>query len=268
MITAEQIDAFDRLGAVTIDSHYTQKELDAASEAFDRLLPLRLRPDGSPAGYRMQKDDFFEPALIDVLQHPQLEEIAQRALFAQEVEYFGFAAAKTYPEPGAKFEYWEHVDIKYSSADLDARPRRMICSCLVWFTDVTPDRAPLMFRPGSHRQIAAHMQQHPDYIDDPQNFDKLPKLPYADPQPLLARRGQITVCTTAAVHGGSVCTGPLDRKVMFVTFVARGARIRANMRQVEERHAYLRELRTKLRPERRHLINLETVESACAAAQS
>jgi hypothetical protein len=255
MISACEIEQFDKAGAVTIDSPFTDAQLNAADEVFDRLLVQQKPANGTKTPTRIQRDGCLEPALLDIIQHPFMEETTRRTLRAEEVEFFAHAIVKSYPEPDEPFSFWEHVDIKYSTSDLDEVPKRMICSCLLWLTDVTPDRAPLMFRPGSHRLIATDVDKNNSYIDNPQPFQALPKLPYADPVPVLARRGQVTVCTTATVHGASVNTGTKDRKVMFVTFVPKGYEIRANMSSIEFRRNCLREMRKLLRPERRHIIH-------------
>jgi ectoine hydroxylase-related dioxygenase (phytanoyl-CoA dioxygenase family) len=254
MMTEQQLHEFVTVGATTIDTPFTAAQIDAAAGAVDREFP------DAPVGttmrdYRLQhSDSYFYPELIALIQHPFLESVAKRTLRSESVEFCATAIAKTFPEPNGKFDYWEHVDIKYRLSDLDATPRKMICSCLIWLTDVTPDRAPLMFRPGSHRQIAADMEIRPSFIDNPVSFDQLPKLDYADSQPLLARKGQMTVCTTSLIHGASNNIGKLDRKVMFVTFVPQGFAIRANMASAQKRMEFKNKLRGLLSPERRHII--------------
>jgi hypothetical protein len=254
MIGLSQIEEFNRNGAVTIDAPFTAAELSSAADVFDRLLVQERPANGTKPPARVQRDGSLDQPLLELIQHPFLEETAKKTLEAAEVEFFAHAIVKSYPEPGVPFAFWEHVDIKYGTRDLDATPKRMICTCLVWLTDVTPDRAPLMFRLGSHRQIAAEVDKDNSYVDNPVPIQALPKLAYADAQPLLARRGQVTVCTTAGIHGASVNTGTKDRKVMFVNFIPRGYEIRANMSTNERRLAYLREMRLRLRPERSHII--------------
>lgn len=259
MLSPSQLNEFIHAGATTIDTPFSSAQLDAAARAADRLFPAAVAGKNM-RDYRLQQSNsYFDPELLALIQHPFLENIAKSALTAEAVEFCATAVAKTFPEPGGQFSYWEHVDIKYSLSDLDATPRRMICSCLIWLTDVTPDRAPLMFRPGSHRLIAADMEQHPAYIDNPADIASLPQLPYAKPQPLLARKGQMTVCTTALIHGASNNIGALDRKVMFVTFVPRGCVIRANMASEPRRRAYHKQLRALLAPERRHIVPEEAL---------
>ncbi|MCZ7643719.1 MAG: phytanoyl-CoA dioxygenase family protein [Planctomycetota bacterium] len=255
MLSAMQIDRFAREGAVTLDTPFTEDLVEAAAAELDRLCPYIPDPARGDNAFRVQRsNDYHEPALLELIQHPFLEQVARRILGAEAVDFFATAIAKTYPQPGEAFRFWEHVDIKYATTDLDAVPRRMVCSCLVWLTDVTPDRAPLMYRPGSHRQIAAAMDRRPEYIDNPQNFEHLPRLDYAAPVPLLARKGQLTACTTSTVHGASNCTGTQPRKVLFATFVPKGFEIRANMASVNKRQKYVESLRPRLRPERRHIL--------------
>lgn len=254
MISDAQIDEFERIGAVTIDTPFTTEQLDAASTTFDRLLP----PPGEGAdrdSFRVSRtNDFFNPQLLLFIEHPFTEAVCQRALRAEQVQFWASAIVKTHGQPGLAPQYWQHVDIKYSMRDLEAEPRRMLCSCLLWLTDVTEDRAPLMYRPGSHRQIAAVMDKHPAHIENPVGVDELPDLPYADPTPLLTRRGQMTVCTTAMIHGASINTGQLARKVIFILFHPRGCDVPANMDMVEQRNRYLRKLHEHFRPGRRHIL--------------
>ena len=81
-------------------------------------------------------------------------------------------------------------------------------------------------------------------------------LAYAEPVPILARAGQISALTTSLVHSGSVNTGNLPRRVMFINFKPKGYEVRFNMVDAERRAAYLRELKAAFRPERRHLLPL------------
>jgi ectoine hydroxylase-related dioxygenase (phytanoyl-CoA dioxygenase family) len=130
----------------------------------------------------------------------------------------------------------------------------MICGLLLWLTDVTMDRAPLMYQPGTHRKIAAAMDRDPQYIDNPVGTDRLPELNLPEPRPLLVRQGDVSVLTTSMIHGASSNTGTRDRKVMFINFVPQGVEVRANMDHVEARNAYLSELRRHFRPDRRHIL--------------
>jgi hypothetical protein len=72
--------------------------------------------------------------------------------------------------------------------------------------------------------------------------------------PVLARAGQITVCTTAAIHGASICTGQLPRMVVFLPFSPKGMPMRVNMAIADRLCAFNRELRLRFRPDRVHLV--------------
>jgi hypothetical protein len=259
MLTPAQIDRFASFGAVTVDSPYTAAELDHASSAIDRFFPAE--PASWAGGERgdvpMRRADIQGcalPELVPLIEHPFLEAAACAALGVDRVEIWATALSKTYPTPGTEFRFWEHVDLKYRLEDLDGSPRRMLCSCWVWLTDVTRERAPMMYRPGSHRVIAEHRSRRGDLHDGPNWFGELPELPFAEPTPVLARRGQVSVLTTAAVHGASTCTGTLDRKGLVVVFWSPGM---VSGWAVGKRPDYipsLIELRARMSPERRHLV--------------
>ena len=121
---------------------------------------------------------FLEPELLDLIQDPFLEVVAKKTLGADAVHFFNSFIVTSYPQPGATFSFSEHVDIKYSLSDLDATPKQMLCSCLLWLSDVTEKRAPLMYRPGSHRLIAEDVEKHGAYIQNPVPFRELPELPF------------------------------------------------------------------------------------------
>ena len=254
MIGESEIAQFEEIGAVTIDTPFSKARLDRVSRVFDRMLPFEDSEDGQPTQYRVGQRYFLEPELLDLIQDPFLEVVAKKTLGADAVHFFNSFIVTSYPQPGATFSFSEHVDIKYSLSDLDATPKQMLCSCLLWLSDVTEKRAPLMYRPGSHRLIAEDVEKHGAYIQNPVPFRELPELPFADPVPLLAKAGQMTVCTTAMVHGASINIDTLPRKVMFIVFKPAGYTIDANMKSIEVREQYYRELRNYLREDRLGII--------------
>jgi hypothetical protein len=259
-ITDLELQQFDEAGAVTIDTPLTEAQIAAASAAFDRLLPFRAPQEGARPSYRVgQTCSYLEPDLVEIIQHPFFEEVARRALRAEEVRFFQTAITTSYPQPDTPFSFDQHVDIQYSLSDLNATPRRMICSYFLWLTDVNERRAPLMLRPGSHRLIAAHRERQPELRGAvPRvagaSLAQLPALDYADPFPLTARAGQVSVLTTAAVHGASVNVDTEPRQVMVITFTPAGVEIALPPGQAEQKQAYDRELRRRLRPERAHIV--------------
>jgi Phytanoyl-CoA dioxygenase (PhyH) len=261
MITDDELRQFMEVGAVTIDTPLTAEQIAAASAALDRLLPAGPPPtEGRSPGHRVGTTcSFYEPALVEIIQHPFFEEVARRALRAEEVRFFQTAIVTSYPQPDTPFRFDQHVDIQYSLSDLHATPRRMICSYFLWLTDVSERRAPLMLRPGSHLLIAAERERDPSLRDTPPavagvSLSKLPALPYADPIPLTAKAGQVSVLTTATVHGASTNIDTEPRKVMVITFTAAGVEIVLPPAGAEQKRAYDRELRRHLRPERAHIV--------------
>ena len=256
MITEQEIQQFSDLGAVTINTPLTQQQLTAASDVFDRLLP----GPGEKPRYRVSTTcTFYDPELLDIIQHPFFEEVAKRVLRADEVRFFQTAIVTTYPAPNTPFSFDQHVDVQYCLADLDATPRRMVCSYFLWIDDVTEKRAPLMYRPGSHRLIARERENQPELKGSAAHVEgvslaKLPQLGYAAPIPVVARAGQTTVLTTAMVHGASINVDTLPRKAMVITFTAEGVEIGLPQNQADVKRDYDRKLKKRLRPERAHIV--------------
>jgi transcriptional regulator with XRE-family HTH domain len=262
-ITAVQLEQFDRLGAVSVDSPFSDVQIESSAEALDRHLPFVQPEDDSEtrwsfAVYRVAKfDDYVDTELLTLLQHPFLEQVASRVLRSDSVEFFTSAILKTYPQQDADFDFWEHVDIRYHTADLEAVPRRMLCSLWIWLSDVEENRGPLMYRPGSQRLIAAHMEAHPSQLDK-SGVDELPDLDYAASVPLLARAGQVSVFTTSTIHGASINTGQNPRRAMVVNFIPKGLEMRptwSTAQSLDGRDRYHRKLKELFRPDRRRILH-------------
>lgn len=257
MLSITQLEQFEQLGAVTIDTPLTQEEIAAACEAMDRLLP---KPE---KGFRASLTcSYFAPALVQIIQHPFFEEVAKCALRAKAISFYQTAIVNAYPQPDTPFSFWQHVDIQYRLRDFQATPKNIVCSFFLWLTDVNERRAPMMVRPGSHLLLAEYRENDPDWNGDPPTVAgimeaDLPPLPYADPIPLLAKAGQVSVLTTAAVHGASTNVDTQLRRNLVFTFTAEGVKIGLPPDQEAQRLAYNRELLLHLRPERRHILPLE-----------
>ena len=100
MITEQEIQQFSEMGAVTIDTPLTQQQLSAASAVFDRLLPFSEPEAGEEPRYRVSTTcTFYDPELLDIIQHPFFEEVAKRVLRADEISFFQTAIVTTYPAP-------------------------------------------------------------------------------------------------------------------------------------------------------------------------
>jgi hypothetical protein len=253
-ITDDEVCQFSGVGAVTINTPLTPRQIADAAAALDRLLPF----DGqNPRPSRTC--DYYDPALLDIIAHPFFEETARRVLEAQNVHFFQTAILVAYPEPGKPFSFWQHVDIQYRLRDFQAAPKNILCSFFLWLSDVTEERAPMMVRPGSHLLLGDYREHDPDWKGDPPRvapvpLAKLPALPYADPIPLTATAGQVSVLTTATVHGASVNVDSEPRRNFVLTFTAADVTIALPAGEEAQKREYHRELRARLRPERTHII--------------
>ena len=222
-MTESDVQRFDEDGAVTIDTPLTARQIADASSAFDRLLPFR---DGNPRP--SLTCSYYDPELLEILQHPFFEEAARKVLRADRVRFFQTAIVTAYPQPDTPFSFWQHVDLRYRLSDFQAVPKKILCSFFLWLTDVNESRAPMMFRPGSHLLLAKECEHDPERKDGPPRvapmpLEELPPLPYDAPVPLTAKAGQVSVLTTAAVHGASVNVDREPRKNLVLTFTDAGA---------------------------------------------
>ena len=274
MITEQQIQTFEQDGAVTIDSPLTGRQLAAASDLTDRLLPLGELKDGERIRYRVGKNNLLDPPFVQIIEHPFFEQVTNRLLQADHAVVIGTALRKTHPQPGAKFEVGEHTDITYSLADMASVPRRMDISFFLWLSDVDGKCAPLIYRPGSHRLIAQHMGDRPRYVHgpfDPDDYRNVPDihtlpvgsaahrehwpdLEYAKLVPCIARAGQVTVINQAAIHSASTNRGMTSRKSLIIGFRPHNIVMGERKAGLEIRRQYLRDLKNQLSPNRRHLV--------------
>lgn len=213
MMTQTELATMERDGFVTIDTPFTPAELEAAIAAAERVC------GGKPDAFI--GNELTDPALLHLMLHPFVEAAAKQMLRSDDVGLRAVALRKTSPRAGAMPALeGEHADIRFTLEDVDANPRRILCTILIWLTDVTPTRAPFMFRPGSLRQIAA--QWTGPAVVAAHHLAGLPKLDYAEPVPVLARAGQISVGSTGAIHSGSINTDTKPRIVIFTQFQSRG----------------------------------------------
>jgi hypothetical protein len=219
------------------------------SSHIGHLCSTGIIKQNAPADYTT------DPVILDILQHPFLEGVAKAVLRADAVEFAALAARQNKPQPGAPFGLIdEHIDVGYAPSDWEVTPRRMVVSILVWLTDVKMDSGPMMIRPGSHRMLMDHLGAPAKGSENYLSAKHLPKLPFAEPEPILAKAGQISVVTTATVHSASVNTGTTPRLVLFTVWKPKGHYVPFNMTDAKRREEHYAELRTALRPERRHLV--------------
>ena len=243
---------FLREGLVTIDTPLSPSAIAAGAAAIDRRLPAPA--PAASANFRFGETcSFYDAELIDLIQHPFFESVAAAVLDTPEPQLFQTAITNVYPQPGAAWGYEQHVDVHYRQADWDSAPRRIICSFFLWLSDVNERRAPMMCRPGSHLLLARPGRRgHPHVAGV--GLDQLPALPYAPPIPALARAGQVSVATTAMIHGSSTNVDDAPRRALVMTYTAPRVRVDLPFTQDEERRAYRRRLARLLRPERVHIV--------------
>lgn len=256
MITTEQIDQFLQRGAVTIDTPLTDDQIAGVSRVLDRLLPQQ-DPPRTRVGLTCS---YYDEELLELIQHPFFEEVAKRVLSSDAVKLLQTAIITSYPQPDVEFSFDQHVDMQYTRSDLEATPRRAVCSFFLWLTDVTEDRGPMMMRPGSHRPLIEAWEKMPELRGklprvEGITMSDLPVSDFAEAEPVLARSGQVSVLTTGMVHGASVNTGDQPRKAMVITFNDAGVTIGLPEKQQETKRVYDRELLNHLRPDRVHLVN-------------
>lgn len=260
MLTTEQVEQFEALGAVTIDTPLTRQELADAREAYDRLFP----PADSEAVRQRSRHgrtaDFFDALLLNIIQHPFFEEVSRQVLNADEITFNNIALSKTFPRPDEEFSFQQHTDVQYSLADLDGRPKQMICSFFLWLAEVNEKRAPLMYRPRSHRQIAAWRSANPKLAGVAPRvegvlFENLPELPFENPEPIVASAGQVSVLTTALIHGPSSNVDTEPRYACHLSFKPKGFKLSLPAGKHEARDNYVEALKNYLRPDRLHLVD-------------
>jgi len=155
ILSNDEIRLFDRDGAVTIEGPFSQEEIEAAGAVMDRLIPTPP-PPLEPYARGVLANEGYDSALLTILQHPFLEQNARQILRTERVELHSVFLNKAFPTPGEPFNFWQHVDIKYTNSDIDSTPRRMLCTQMIWLTDVTMENAPFMYRPVALHGIRAH----------------------------------------------------------------------------------------------------------------
>ncbi len=245
MLTPTQLTAIDRDGLLTIDTPFTPDEVAQAAAATDRHF------GDKPEGFIT---DYLEPELLHLTFHPFIESVAAQMLRTPHIGLRGLALRKTAPRrDGHAGLEEEHADIRYSLADLDATPRRILCTILVWLTDVTPTRAPFMFRPGTHRQLARAYEGFPTVSNSTRA--KVPALDYPSSIPVLATAGQISIGSSGVLHSGSYNTDTQARKVIFLQFQARGVpAVKFHESHQPSMDRYNEKIRAVLPPDRHHLL--------------
>ena len=267
MITDAQLTAYEEQGAVTIDSPFTEQELDRAEAAWDRLKQNSQPP-------------YEDPDYIDIIQHPFFEQVAQKVLRADTVHlWWGLAPHERAPSKPPYSDYKEqwargcHTDIQATSEDFEATPRRMRAELWFWLNDVPADRGAMRILPGSHRPIMAHWSKiltseqktklprvhglRPIPVPDtatafPEHVPDLIDTPWSacEPTPFVAKRGQILIFCSAGLHSAWQNEDSVPRKAMGTSWVAQGVSCGLPKNQRDEVMDFFPKLRAKLHPDR------------------
>ena len=143
MLTAEQLETYERLGAVTVDGPLSTGELDEAEAAWDRLHGLHGAAGGGGLGNDGVTSEgnapYNEPAYVSIMAHPWFEAVAQAVLRTDGVHlWWGLSPHNRPPSKGPpppEEEQWaagSHVDIQATMADWHATPRRHRVELWFW----------------------------------------------------------------------------------------------------------------------------------------
>lgn len=270
-LTEEQLAQYERDGAVTIDTPFTEAELDRAEAAWDRI-----KQSGNPP--------YEDPDYIEVMQHPYFEELAKDVLRAQGVHlWWGLAphergpASKPTDDPRQQWATGCHTDIQATWEDFTATPRRMRAELWFWLNDVPEDRGAMRILPGSHRPIMEYWSQvltpqhkamlprvhglRPAPVSEkvpayPEHVPDLADTPWVDhePTPAVARRGQVLILCSSGLHSAWQNEDSVPRKAMGTAWVAEGVNCGLPKNQREALMDFFPKLRSKLDPARAHIV--------------
>jgi ectoine hydroxylase-related dioxygenase (phytanoyl-CoA dioxygenase family) len=197
---------------------------------------------------------------VALYQDPRLEAIAKHILETDDVVLNSAAALVKKPQPGAELNLErEHMDIQFSRAEWDARPRRLLCMLLVFVADLPLGRGNTYVRLGSHRQLADYLEQEglKPVKERPTHISELPPLPWAEATPIIGEAGQVLAFNTNLIHTATPNLDSETRRVMFVSYCANGLMREAspNADRREVRTAWRDSLRAQFPEERRHLLD-------------
>jgi|EP01046_Picozoa_sp_COSAG06_P061069 hypothetical protein len=158
MLSPQQLESYERDGAVVVDLGLPEDLLVALEAAW---LRLGAAPGGTPL--------YDEPAVLSLLQHESFERIAQQVLRSDAVHIFEIGRSERpagtadgpnldggrFDKHGFQTEWAQgmHSDVQVASDDFDATPRREQLAIWMWLCDVPEDRAAMRVLKGSHREL-------------------------------------------------------------------------------------------------------------------
>ncbi|NRA40131.1 MAG: phytanoyl-CoA dioxygenase family protein, partial [Planctomycetes bacterium] len=186
------------------------------------------------------------------------------------------ATLHTLPEEDAEKLTWDydpaslHVDIQYNYPQWMECPRSVVVTSMIFLDDVPENRAPTVYIPGSHLQLAKRTGVNAPFQDQPQNISDLQvdDFDLAPAETVCGTRGQVAFSTTSVLHAGSKNTSDKPRKVLFATFSSAHICPNFNAGWIDRRIAYLEELEQRFHPERKHLVQSSLAGLREIAAQS
>ena len=253
-LSEDDVQRFLDDGAITIDTPIAAESIRAGCAIVDARLPfVASSSPAEPVEHRFGETcSFYESPLVDLIAQPFFEKVAKQVLDADEVRLFQTAITIVHPQPDARWAFEQHIDVRYREDHWRARPREVVCTFFLWLCDVNERRAPMVHRPGSHRLLARNDRHGVPRVAGVA-FDRLPARRYADPVPIVARAGQVSIVTTALVHGSSVNVDHEARRALVMPYTARGVEIELPPDQERQRRDYLRALAELLPPDRRHI---------------
>jgi hypothetical protein len=283
-LSAEQMAAFERDGAVLVDTPLTLAEMDGAEAAWHRIRGKETTTSTDT--------DF-----LNMLTHPFFESVAQQVLRAT-----GVQVLETYPhdrppstdlDPAESretrdFRTWNggHVDVQITRSDWDSTPRREMLAIWYWCNDVPIERGPMRVLLGSHLPLADHWQQkiqdpaklaqlprvhgmrpiHPSQAEMPAGsggtFQCLPEMSdvaWRDQQPwkAVAKRGQALVFSQALLHQATANEDTESRKGHIMSWTADtvpGFLATGRIDGMRSYHATIRQALAVNYPERAHIV--------------
>ena len=145
-ISAAELAAFERDGAVTVTSPLSVEQLDAAERAWDRLLQDDKRRGHT---HTDSAEIYGDEDFMATIAMPYFEQLAATVLRSDEVhilETFPHARNPTEHPASGEWPHWKevwkdgsHIDVQLTSDDFDATPRREQLVMWLWLSDVTED---------------------------------------------------------------------------------------------------------------------------------
>ena len=151
-ISAAELAAFERDGAVTVSSPLSAEQLDAAERAWDRLREQETshRPDKRRGHTHTDSTEIYgNEDFMATIAMPYFEQLAAAVLRSDEVhilETFPHARNPTEHPASGEWPHWKevwkdgsHIDVQLTSDDFDATPRREQLVMWLWLSDVTED---------------------------------------------------------------------------------------------------------------------------------